>query len=46
MHKFQVNNDKFHCLRILTTASAREIYHMDYSKNLSQMYKFATIMPL
>ena len=33
-------NDKFHWPEILATPSAGEIYHMDYSKNLSQMYEF------
>ena len=40
-HKYQVFNDQFHWPKILATANdIGEIYHMDYSENLSQQYKF------
>ena len=46
-HKFQVFNDQFHWPKILETCDQiGEIYHMDFSENLSQQYKYeATIMP-
>ena len=40
-HKYQVFNDKFHWPRILATCEdIGVIYHMDYSENLSQQYKY------
>ena len=39
MHKYY--NDKFHWPKILSTIPEQgEIYHMDYSENLSQAYKY------
>ena len=41
MHRYQVNNDVFHWPMILATTIIHDsIYHIDYSENLSQMYKF------
>ena len=40
-HKYQVYNDRFHWRIILTTATGKNnIYHMDFSENITQMYKF------
>ena len=39
-HKYQVLTEQFHWPKIMATANdIGEIYHMDYSKNLSQQYK-------
>ena len=38
MHKYQIYNDTFHWPRILSTEG--EIYHMDFSENLTQSYKY------
>ena len=41
MHRYQVNNDVFHWPMILaTTITHGSIYHIDYSENLSQIYKY------
>ena len=41
MHRYQVFNDKHHWPKILaTTDSLGPIYHIDYSENLTQSYKF------
>ena len=40
-HKFQVFNDQFHWPKILATCDQiGEIYHMGFSDNLSQQYKY------
>ena len=40
-HKYQVFIDKFHWPKILSTCEdIGVIYHMDYSENLSQQYKY------
>ena len=40
-HKYQVHNNVFHWPRILaTTADYGKIYHMDFSENLTQSYKY------
>ena len=40
MHKY-VYNDTFHCPNILsTTTDIGEIYHLDYSENIAQQYKY------
>ena len=39
-HKYQVFNDQIHWPKILVTANdIGEIYHMDYSENVSQQFK-------
>ena len=41
MHKFQIYNDKLHWPTILaSTRTHGEIYHMDYSENLTQLFKY------
>ena len=41
MHKFDVYNDTFHWPHILsTTTDIGEIYHLDYSENIAQQYKY------
>ena len=41
MHKYQVYNDKHHWPSILASSEDfGPIYHMDYSKNIAQMYKY------
>jgi len=41
MHRYQVNNDVFQWPIILaTTNTYGPIFHMDFSENLSQMYKY------
>ena len=40
-HKYQVHNDIFHWPRILSTSvDYGNIYHMDFSENLAQSYKY------
>lgn len=40
-HKYQVYNNQFHWPKILSTCDQiGEIYHMDFSENLSQQYKY------
>ena len=40
-HKYQVYNDKHHWQKILrTTEEFGAIYHLDYSENLIQSYKY------
>ena len=40
-HKYQVSNDRFHWQKILATVEDYgEICHMDFSENLSQIYKY------
>ena len=39
-HKYQVRNDRFHWQKVLATIeNYGAIYHMDFSENISQMYK-------
>ena len=38
--KSQVNHDRFQWSRILSTQELGPIYHMDFSENLTQMYKY------
>ena len=41
LHKYQVYNDMFHWPKILESVSDYgPIYHMDYSENLSQLFKY------
>ena len=41
LHKYQIYNDKLHWPIILQTIPTySEIYHMDFSENLTQLFKF------
>lgn len=41
IHKYQIYNDKFHWPKILATIEIiGPIYHMDYSENLGQQFKY------
>lgn len=41
MHKYQVNNDVFRWpMTLATTITHGSIYHIDYSENIFQMYKY------
>ena len=39
-HKFQVYNDMYHWPQILSATEFGPIYHMDYSENLCQSFKY------
>ena len=40
-HKFQIYNDKAHWSTILETTNTHvEIYHIDFSENLTQLFKY------
>ena len=41
MHRYQVCNDSYHWPQILNTVGdLRPIYHMDYSENITQSFKY------
>ena len=40
VHKFQVYNDIYQWPQILTEIDFGPVYHMDYSENLTQPFKY------